>query len=272
MTTTTQTETHVRTTYRDHVAWLRFDGSRPFDGAFWTQLHEAVRSVEGTSARALVLSSESSAFSVGNSAPWLSRTVGAAARREDPDTALYTAGEQMRRVAHALHALTIPSVALVAGPVIGAGVELACVCDLRICIDPVVLTLPEAHLGVLPDLAPLDILDDVLGVRPTRRMLLTGRPERLDPASTASFADHWVPTDTAARTMVTSLAVDFPVGPVLPALRRAGERDAAIERAGIQNTTLSTAADFRDAVARLVERTPRHDRPVHRRRVSSGGA
>lgn len=269
-TTTTPADTHVHTTYQDHVAWLQFDGSRPFDGAFWTQLHEAVRGVDDARARALVLSSQSPVFSVGNSAPWLSRAVGAAARRGDPGTALYTAGGQMRRVAHALHALSIPSIALVTGPVIGAGVELACVCDLRICIDPVVLTLPEAHLGVLPDLAPLDILDEILGVRPTRRMLLTGQPEQLDPTSTNSFADHWAPTNTAAHTLVTSLAVDFPAGPVLPALRRAEERTEAIERAAVQNTTLSTAADFRDAVARLVEHTQTLPTGLLRRLPSGG--
>lgn len=254
-TTTAPTATHIHTTYQDDVAWLRFDGSRAFDGAFWTQLHDAVGSVDGTRARALVLTSESSSFSVGNRAPWLSRTVGAAARRGDPDTALYTAGEQMRRAAQALHALTIPSIALVTGQVIGAGVELTCLCDLRICRDPVTLALPEAHLGVLPDLAPLDILDDVLGARPTRRLLLTGQPERLDRTSTSSFADYWVPTDTAARVVVNTLAASFPAGPVLPALRRASDRDDAIDRAGVLNTTLSTVEDFRDAVARFAERT-----------------
>ena len=177
MTNTSADSTWIQTSYRHGVAWLQFDGSRAFDGTFWTELHNALRGVETSGTCAVALTSDAPAFSVGNSAAWLSYSVGAAARRGDSKTALYAVGDILRRTASEINQLPIPLIAVVSGETVGAGLELACLCDLRVCVDSVQISLPEAHLGVLPDIAPLEVLDEVLGARLSRRLLLTGQQE-----------------------------------------------------------------------------------------------
>ena len=65
-----------------------------------------------------------------------------------------------------------PLVAALHGYVIGSGVEIACLCDIRIAADNAVFRMPEAALGMVPAAGGSQTLPRTVGVTPAMSMLL----------------------------------------------------------------------------------------------------
>ena len=98
---------------------------------------------------------------------------------EAPDAALIAATAALRRADATL-------IAVLHGPIFGAGVELACCCDLRIARDDTRFTVPAARLGVVYHPAGVDLLHRCLGLALTQRLLLLG--DTIDAAELADAA------------------------------------------------------------------------------------
>lgn len=69
-----------------------------------------------------------------------------------------------------------PSVALVMGPAVGAGCELASACDFRVGSHAARFSMPPAKLGVVYAVKGLRRLVSRVGEQAARRMFLTGQP------------------------------------------------------------------------------------------------
>ena len=65
-----------------------------------------------------------------------------------------------------------PLVAALHGYVIGSGVEIACLCDIRIAADNAVFRMPEAALGMVPAAGGSQTLPRTIGVTASMEMLL----------------------------------------------------------------------------------------------------
>ena len=68
-----------------------------------------------------------------------------------------------------------PIVAALHGYVIGSGVEIACLCDIRIASEDATFSMPEVALGMLPAAGGTQTLPRIIGNGPTLEMLLTSR-------------------------------------------------------------------------------------------------
>ena len=68
-----------------------------------------------------------------------------------------------------------PLIAAVHGHVIGSGVEIACLCDVRIASDDAVFSMPETSLGMLPAAGGSQTLPRMVGNGPAMDILLSGR-------------------------------------------------------------------------------------------------
>ncbi|MSQ22292.1 MAG: enoyl-CoA hydratase/isomerase family protein [Dehalococcoidia bacterium] len=71
--------------------------------------------------------------------------------------------------------LDIPLVAAVHGYVLGSGLEIALLCDIRVAAEDAVFGLPETSLGMLPAAGGTQTLPRVFGPGPALDLLLTGR-------------------------------------------------------------------------------------------------
>ena len=85
-----------------------------------------------------------------------------------------------RDVFGVLRDLTVPTVAALHGHVIGSGVELALLCDIRIAADNAVFSMPETYYGLIAAAGGTQTLPRALKQGRALDMLLTGR--RLDAA------------------------------------------------------------------------------------------
>jgi len=121
--------------------------------AMWRGLGEAIRRLSGEhDLRCIIIRGAGErAFSPGND-------IGEFARERSNKTQAREYGATMHATAHALDACPIPLVAQIHGICVGGGLEIASLCDLRICGASSRFGAPVRNLGLVmayPEMAPL---------------------------------------------------------------------------------------------------------------------
>jgi 2-(1,2-epoxy-1,2-dihydrophenyl)acetyl-CoA isomerase len=86
--------------------------------------------------------------------------------------AQYQAGIQ--RIPRSLYRLDLPLIAAVNGPAIGAGCDLACMCDIRIASERAVFAESFLKIGIIPGDGGTWFLPQVVGFSRAAEMLFTG--------------------------------------------------------------------------------------------------
>ncbi|WP_222267085.1 enoyl-CoA hydratase/isomerase family protein [Modestobacter marinus] len=102
----------------------------------------------------------------------------------------------------------IVSLAAVQGHAIGAGAQLALACDLRVVAADLQLRLPEATLGLVPDLTGTSTLVELVGYSRALEICLTGRAVGAGEAVASGLANVAVPReqlDGAVADLVAAL-------------------------------------------------------------------
>lgn len=123
----------------------------------------------------LVVRGEGKAFCVGiDPAVFVRRTPGAD-QVVVHEPSVRHALERFSRLLGALEALPCPTVAALAGPALGGGLELALGCDRRVGSTTATLSMPEVRLGLLPGGGSTQRLARLLGAAKAKHLLLTGR-------------------------------------------------------------------------------------------------
>ncbi len=123
----------------------------------------------------------------------------------------------------------VVSVAAVQGHAIGAGAQLALACDLRVFADDAQLRLPEATLGLVPDLTGTSTLVELVGYSRALEMCLTGRAVGAAEARAIGLANVVVPAAELDAT-VTDLVAALTAPPV-----GASRATAALVRSAVRN-------------------------------------
>jgi len=72
--------------------------------------------------------------------------------------------------------LAQPTIAVVDGPALGGGLELALACDIRIAATSATFGLPEVTIGTIPGWGGTERLTKLVGEGRTKKLILTGRP------------------------------------------------------------------------------------------------
>jgi enoyl-CoA hydratase len=81
--------------------------------------------------------------------------------------------ERIHRVCAKIRALPVPVVAQLHGAVIGAGLEIAAACDLRVAAEGTKFAMPEVRLGI-PSVVEAALLPRLMGAGRARWLVLTG--------------------------------------------------------------------------------------------------
>lgn len=157
-----------------------------------------------------------------------------------------------------------PIVAALNGAAIGAGLDLACMCDLRVAAEGAKFGSTFVKVGLVPGDGGAYFLSRVIGFPRALEMVLTGRLIDTEEALTIGLVHRVVSKDglvNTARQMAESVAINAPLAVRLT--KRAAYRsydldvDSALELAASYQGMVQNTDDHREAVdAILGKRSP----------------
>src|SRR5262245_65628275 len=98
-----------------------------------------------------------------------------------------------------LERIRVPVIAAIQRVCIGAGMELALCCDIRLAAEGTVFSLPEVQLGIVPDMGGTQRLPRTVGIGMAKELIYT--PRRFDAAEALriGFVNHVYPAGELAE-------------------------------------------------------------------------
>lgn len=212
--------------------------------------------------RAVIVTGAGPTFSAGGNIKEMAEQKGIFGGKPHQQRIGYKSGIQ--RIPRAIYDCDVPLIAAVNGPAIGAGCDLALMCDVRIASDSAFFAESFVKLGIIPGDGGAWLLPRAIGASRAAEMILTG--DRID----AATALHWglvsrvVPAETlldAAHNLAERIATNPPHAVrMAKRLIREGQRqdlDALLELSAAFQAVVQHTRDHREAVeAFTAKRTP----------------
>ena len=131
-----------------------------------------------------------------------------------------------------LERLGKPSIAVINGPALGGGLELAMACTIRIASEKAKVGLPELSLGILPGFGGTQRLMRIVGYAKAAELVLTAAIMGADDAYRIGLVNRVVPHDellVTAKQMAQSIARLSPIAVRLEMELLLHGRDASID-------------------------------------------
>lgn len=204
------------------------------------------------SVRAVIVTGAGKAFSTGGNVKDMQRYQGDAI---PPARIRQDYREGIQRIPLALFHLDVPTIAAVNGPAIGAGCDLACMCDIRIASENASFAESFVKLGIIPGDGGAWLLPRTVGLSRAAEMTFTGDLVDAQTALAWGLVSRVVPHD-ALMPEARSLAQRIASNPG-PALRMAKK----LLREG-QHQRLDSLLELSAAFQALAHKTPEHREAV----------
>lgn len=161
----------------------------------------------------------------------------------------------IQRLPLALYNLEVPTIAAVNGAAIGAGCDLACMCDIRIAAEGARFAESFVKLGIVPGDGGAWLLPRVVGMSKAAEMSFTGDAIDAAEALACGLVSRVVPAAelmATARSLAQRIAAN--PGPTLRLTKR-------LLREG-QHVRLDTLLELSAAFQALAHKTPQHEEAV----------
>lgn len=231
---------------------------------FWRELPLAIAELEADAGlRALIVRGSGEHFSYGLDLPAMGAELGGMlgdAARGRP--AIVAQARRMEAGFGAIAGSRLPAIAAIDGWCIGAGIEMAAACDIRIASARARFALREVKVGIVADLGGIQRLPHLVGEGWARQLALTGEDIDAETAQRIGLVTQLYPDAEAllgaARSLASRIAVNPPL--VVAAVKRTmGERIESQVQAGnlaaaTQNGMLLQSEDFAEAVRAFLEK------------------
>ena len=124
------------------------------------------------SVRAVILTGAGTAFSAGGDLKRMREVM--AGGNEGPSGVRHVYRNGIQRIPLALYNLEVPTIAAVNGPAIGAGCDLACMCDIRIASEQASFAESFVRMGLIPGDGGAWLLPRAVGMSKACEMAFTG--------------------------------------------------------------------------------------------------
>jgi enoyl-CoA hydratase/carnithine racemase len=154
----------------DRICVLRLNRPERYNAlsrALVDRLREAVREVEASAARILILAGTGAGFCAGADLK---------ERKFMSDEEKYAHNRAISALADEIVALSLPTVAAIDGTALGGGCELALACDIRFASANATIGLTEARIGAIPGAGGSQRLPRLVGTARALEMMYTGEP------------------------------------------------------------------------------------------------
>jgi enoyl-CoA hydratase/carnithine racemase len=254
------------------VGWLRLfrpDRLNAFTPEMWRELRELGEQLrDDAELRALVVIGEGRAFSSGIDTSvfagdglggdTLDEGADAGTRDDDPVVdAIMRTQDSYTWLEEAPYA----TIAAVRGYALGAGLQLALACDLRVMAEGTKVGLFEFKYGILPDLGGTQRLPRLVGAAKAKELIFTTAQIDADEAFRIGLAERLVPDadlEPTVRDLATTIAAQPPLA-VQGAKRAVNAAGTMSTRDGLRVEAEGQAAclrsdDMKEAIAAFVER------------------
>jgi 2-(1,2-epoxy-1,2-dihydrophenyl)acetyl-CoA isomerase len=214
---------------------------------------------EDGAVRAVILTGAGSAFSAGGDLKQMQAQGGMFAG--DSATLRRRYLEIIQGIPRRLARFDKPIIAAVNGPAMGAGLDLACMCDLRLAADTASFGSTFVRVGLIPGDGGAYILARTVGFPRALELILSGRTIDAGEALTVGLVHRVVPADlllAEAHAWAEQLSALSPIA--LQLAKRAAYRswdlplDGALELAATYQGIAQHTADHHEAVAALLGR------------------
>jgi enoyl-CoA hydratase/carnithine racemase len=203
--------------------------------------------------KVVILTGAGSAFSAGGNVKDMRDKKGISAG--NPYTIMRGYQNGIQRIPLALHELDVPTIAAVNGPAIGAGCDLACMCDIRIASDKARFAESFVKLGIVPGDGGAWLVQRVIGYQRAAELTFTGDTIDAQTALSIGLVAQVVAHEAlmeAARDLAARIAVNS--GPALRMAKR------LLRQA--QTARLDESLEMAAAMQALAHHTPEHDAAV----------
>lgn len=191
------------------------------------------------------------------------------APKETPFATRQSYRESIQRITLALYDLDVPTVAAINGPAIGAGLDLALMCDIRIASEKALLAESFVKVGIVPGDGGAWLLPRIVGMSKAAELSFTGDIIDASEALRIGLVSQVVPHE---RLMESALAMaeKIAANPVhslrmTKRLLREGQHtrlDTLLELSAAFQAIAHETEDHREALDALLEKR----RPAFRRR------
>lgn len=236
--------------------------------SFFAAVEAAVRLANADlTVGAVILTGEGAAFSSGGNIRDMRDRKGMFGGPPDRIVEQYRAGIQ--RIPRAFAALDVPAIAAVNGPAIGAGCDLACMCDIRIASERAVFAESFVKVGIVAGDGGTWLLPRVVGYARAAEMAFTGDTLSAAEALSIGLVSRVVAPDAL---MPTALELARRIAANPPQVLRWTKRllresqherlDGILSQAAAYQAIAHRTEDHAEAVAALLEKRP----PVFRGR------
>jgi enoyl-CoA hydratase/carnithine racemase len=265
----------IRLEVRDHVATLvldRPDRLNAFTIQMWDEMRALGRELvaDPGEIRAMVVRGEGRAFSSGldtsvfTDGGFDALAGGTVARHDDPKVSVIL---QAQEAYNWLAEAPFVTIAAIRGFALGAGLQAALACDLRVCARGAQLGLLEHKYGILPDLGGTQRLPRLVGSGKAIELITTAAKIDADEAYRIGLVERLVgdeELDTTAADLAATIAAQPPLAvrgakrAVHAALDGRSVREGLVIEAEGQSACMGSD-DFREAITAFVEgRPPRY--------------
>jgi len=222
--------------------------------AQWDELAQACAAIQADeSARAVILTGAGTAFSAGGNVKDMRDKKGIAGGTPYQISQGYLRGIQ--QIPLALHRLEVPTIAAVNGAAIGAGCDLACMCDIRIASEKAKFAESFVKLGIIPGDGGAWLLQRTIGYQRAAELSFTGDTIEAQAALAMGLVTRVVAPEAlmpAARELAGRIAANS--GPALRMAKR------LLRQA--QSSRLDETLQLSAALQALAHHTTEHDAAV----------
>lgn len=169
----------------------------------------------------------------------------------------------IQRIPLAVNRLEVPIIAAVNGPAIGAGCDLAMMCDMRIAAEEAVFAESFVKVGLIPGDGGAWFLPRVVGRARANEMAFTGEPVNAHTALEWGIVSRVVPADelmTAAQDLARRVAANPPAAlRMTKKLIKEGEHtqlETLLEQSASMQALAHQTRDHAEAVAAILDKRP----------------
>lgn len=155
------------------------------DFALWLSLSEALRkAAQDSEVRVILLKGAGDSFCSGLDLSPTNEVIRLLSEKPSADQKmrLFDIIKRVQSIYTELEVLRAPTIAVIQGHCLGAGLELVCSCDMRFCSSDALFGLPEPRFGIITDIGGLQRLPKIVGRGKAREMAFRGHSIGADEA------------------------------------------------------------------------------------------